>query len=91
MFEKLYVCICVLILCATNIKNIKKRYVRLRAEKEIVGKRAGRLEAMRRGFSDLPLGPHLRLFSVFDLMSLVCGKQVFHAHTHTHTQNIYFF
>jgi len=52
-----------------------KQYIRLRAEKEIVGQRRGRLEAMRKGFSDLPLGPHLRLFSVFDLMSLVCGKQ----------------
>ena len=31
---------------------------------------------MRRGFSELPLAPNLRIFTVFELMSLVCGKQV---------------
>ena len=52
-----------------------KRYVRRRAYHSLVGNRRGRLDAMKRGFEDIPLGAHLRLFSVFELMTLVCGKQ----------------
>ena len=52
-----------------------KEYVRLRAKNELIGRRRRRLEAMRRGFNDVPLSSHLRLFSVFELAALVCGKQ----------------
>jgi hypothetical protein len=51
-----------------------KHYVRRRAHHELLGLRTRRLESLRRGFSDVPLGAHLRLFSVFELMTLVCGK-----------------
>lgn len=56
-------------------ENVKE-YVRLKAQRELLGQRVPHLEAMRRGFNDIPLAAHLRLFSVFDLMSTVCGKLV---------------
>ncbi len=59
---------------AVTNANVKE-YVRWRAEQELLGRRRRRLEALRKGFAAVPLGPHLRRFSAFELTSLVCGKQ----------------
>ena len=58
-----------------------KSFVRKRATKTLLQGRAQRLDALRRGFKALPLLPHLRLFSVFELMALVCGSQSLDAAT----------
>jgi len=52
-----------------------KEYVQRKAERELLGQRVPFLKAMQRGFNDIPLAAHLCLFSVFDLMSVVCGKE----------------
>jgi len=52
-----------------------KHYVRRRAHHGLLGEtRARRLESLRKGFQAVPLRAHLRLFTVFELTALVCGK-----------------
>lgn len=58
-----------------------KSFVRKRATKTLLQGRAQRLDALRKGFKALPLLPHLRLFSVFELMAVVCGSQTLDAAT----------
>lgn len=58
-----------------------KSFVRKRATKTLLQGRSRRLDALRKGFKALPLLPHLRLFSVFELMALVCGSQTLDAAT----------
>lgn len=58
-----------------------KVFVRERAAAALLRGRAPRLHALRRGFQALPLLPHLRLFSVFELMALVCGSPALDAPT----------
>jgi hypothetical protein len=65
-----------------DVTNLNvKAYVRRRATRALLHGRTQRLNALRKGFQALPLLPHLRLFSVFELMAVVCGARTLDAPT----------
>ena len=59
-------------------ENVKE-YIRLRKNDVMMGKRVKWLEAMKTGFQAIPLQSHLSLFTVYELMGIVCGNMTISA------------